>query len=297
MEKLVKKKSVVQDFYENKEKLESTHEGIILFLHLIMNNSNFKCVGLSEKDEIKDLEEIPKGWNKNKDAFVFKYKHVQSSLTFILKLIPLSSSLLIHAIASEDPSNSKVNMDVDINDYLGVGKTIEEKDTYYNKLDKLEEKFMKEMVEKLMPMSSSTSSTSTSSTSTNQYNNQPSTYDPLRIPSSNNNNRFIQPSFGSIGSSDLYPQFPSMPGSNNFFPNQGGNGGGSLVGPDSSLFQRRFRPGQRQNIPSNVPFGARFDPYGPTPNTNYPSPNPDHFRMPNFNDDDDDDSGDNPYFL
>ena len=293
MEKVTKRKSIVKDFLDEKSKLESTHEGIVLFLHLNMINCNFRTVGLSEKEENKELDKIPKDWNKNKDAYVFKYKHVQSSLTFVLKMIPLSSSLIIHAIATED-SKSKANIDININDFLGIGKNIEEKDSYYSNLDKLEKLFYNEIISKLIPMNSKEEKkeSQTQQQQQQQQQVQDDDYDPLRIPRRSN---FISPNFGNIGSNDLYPQFPSMPGSL-INPNQFGGGGGSLVGPDSNLFQRRYRPGMNQNIPSNVPIGARFDPYGPTPNTGYGEPNPNHQRMPTFNENDDD-QGDNPFFL
>eukprot|EP01080_Neovahlkampfia_damariscottae_P000355 gene355-6769_t len=293
MEKIAEKKTIVKEFLEDKEKIDSTHEGIVLFLHLNMINCNFRLVGLSEKEDIKELEKIPKDWNKNKDAYVFKYKHVQSSLTFILKMIPLSSSLIVHAIASED-SKSKANIDININDYLGIGKNIEEKDTYYSKLDTLEQVFKKEIILKLIPMNSKEEKKETQQETQQIYQDD---YNPLRISRNNQSNNFVSPNFGNVGSNDLYPQFPPMPGTSGFTinPNQGGFGG-SQVGPDSNLFQRRFRPGMNQNIPSNVPFGARFDPFGPTPNTNYGDPNPNHQRMPQFNEDDDD-QGENPFFL
>lgn len=83
-------------------KCKNGNEAISLVLHLIMLSQGFRCVGTSEKSIIKEGEVLPQGWNQSDDVYSFKYKHKQSSMTFVLKCLVLGNNLLVNGIALED---------------------------------------------------------------------------------------------------------------------------------------------------------------------------------------------------
>lgn len=256
-------KSAIQDFLKSKEKLNNTHEGLVLFIHFIMLGQGFRLVGLSEKDQLQDFKELPKEWNKSQDVYTLKYKHTQSSLTFLIKCVPISSNLIITSVALEDPK--PVGIELNCINYI-KGNDLNQLNDYFTDLNKLEELFINQIISKLLPTKEEEKKQEKKEIKERQ---EIDINDPLRIgPIRRPNNNFI-PSFGE---SDLYPTFP-LGG-----PRFGiGGGGGNLMGPNDLLNQRN-RP-NNGNRPNNVPQGARFDPFGPTGNISR-EPEPDHLQIP-----------------
>ncbi|KAL7752565.1 hypothetical protein RI367_002099 [Sorochytrium milnesiophthora] len=107
-----------------------------LVLHAAMLTAGFRLVALSESDSPLDAEvtaanaqDLPPAWNHSgsahgaaasssasRGAYAFKYKHTQSSLTFLLKTTVMSRTLMVHAMGIED--GKIATMDIRMEDYL-----------------------------------------------------------------------------------------------------------------------------------------------------------------------------------
>lgn len=293
MEKKVNDQSGIEAFLNVKEKFKNTHQGLVIFLHHVMLARGFRLVGLSEKGDPQDYQDVIRpDWNKSEESYTFKYKHSQSSLTYVIKLIPLSSNLIVSAACLEDPK--PILLEIACTEYV-VGDNIEKLEEYFKDLDKLEKLFIERVIDILLPTDSSKKKEEQKRDPLREEVRQPrqrheDDYDPLRIGPIRSPNQFRpnQP-FGNFGDSDLYPTFPGFGGDR-----------GSQMGPNDPMFFGRFKPGPNQRRPPNVPQGARFDPYGPGP-TNQGEPDPDHWEPPkqpkNPNRRFEDDDGDRDYFL
>jgi hypothetical protein len=272
------KKSALPDFYNIKEKPKNTHQGIVLFLHHVMLAQGFRLIGISEKeDPVEYKDGLPTEWNKSEESYTFKYKHSQSSLIYLIKMIPLSSNLIVSATCLEDPK--PILMELKCTDYVG-GESLDVLKEYFKDLEKLEKMFVEKVIQNLFYKKKDDSTQKVDDRQQQQERfdrrdfNERDLTDPLRIGPIRSPNQ-IFPTRGDFGDSDLYPSFPNVMG-----PRLGGGNRGNQMGPNDPMFQQRFRPGQMR-YPPNVPQGARFDPYGPTPNTNTQEPEPDHYQMPN----------------
>lgn len=84
--------------------LSTPQDGIAVLLHSVMTILSFRLVGLddSASDIQYEKNTLPETWTKNSpDSFSFRYRHDQSSLVFLLKIVKLSKRLVIHGIALE----------------------------------------------------------------------------------------------------------------------------------------------------------------------------------------------------
>jgi len=297
----------------------NAHAALAFVLHLLMIQRGFRLVGLSESDPIRELPPDanayipPENWNKNPDVYCFKYKHSQSSMTFILKCVPLGDRLLVHALAIED--KKPYSLEMDVNEYIDIDQLRKSESNLvdlYKRLDNIETFFRLNIMNRLVPFlnkegyeSERVASTTVPPTTT-PSNIQPQPPRPIRPDNEYNDPLRIGPprmprplpaeyNPYEIGRSDLYPDvgapyFRGGPASG--FP-------GGMVGPNHPIFGGGLgipRPGmgpRQPGIPPGVPSGARFDPYGP-PGTGrgVPGPNPDNIRSPHFDDEDE-----NPYFF
>ncbi|PWN52032.1 hypothetical protein IE53DRAFT_385578 [Violaceomyces palustris] len=105
--------------------LRSHQDAIPALIHAILTNLDFRLVGLKEDDRIQTVEEgeggsqgsggqstdqvplvrnlLPQDWNaKGPDFYSFRYKHDQSSLEFLIKVIAMGKRTLVNATALED---------------------------------------------------------------------------------------------------------------------------------------------------------------------------------------------------
>ena len=87
------------------KKLETPQDAVAVLLHAVMSVLGFRLVGLDDSSSDIQYEKnaLPLStWRKHApDSFSFRYKHDQSSLVFLLKIVKLSKRLVIHGIALE----------------------------------------------------------------------------------------------------------------------------------------------------------------------------------------------------
>jgi hypothetical protein len=253
-----------------------------------MLQEGFRCVGMGEHGSIQELEgddKIPKDWNKNQDVYTFRFKHYRSSMTFVIKFLPLGKQLLIHAQAKEE--GKTISMDLQTIDFvisdalnkLWSGDENIKLENLFKDLDKLESLFKINITRKLLPELNKEGyeesvPESTTTTTPQQVRRPPMPqqpfipapqppqpdFDPLRIgpprfPTIPNYGGFGD--FG-VGGNDLMPQInpPLYIGRGGF-----GGSGGNLIGPNHPGFGPTAP--NFGNLPQGVPPGARFDPYAP----------------------------------
>ncbi|KAG8704313.1 hypothetical protein FRC08_002294, partial [Ceratobasidium sp. 394] len=76
--------------------LASPQDALAVLLHAAMTALSFRLVAIDEAATAQEPAagttpgQLPEGWNsKGPDVYTFKYKHNQSSFTFLLKLVKL----------------------------------------------------------------------------------------------------------------------------------------------------------------------------------------------------------------
>lgn len=111
--------NVVDFLKEGKPNLRNPFDAVAICLHFAMKKMGFKCLGCGDSndpsrnvilfdassshfDYVEDNNLLPNGWNSSLDSYSFRYKHPQSSMTFLIKCITLGDKLLIHGLALED---------------------------------------------------------------------------------------------------------------------------------------------------------------------------------------------------
>ncbi|KAJ1569136.1 hypothetical protein HK096_004086 [Nowakowskiella sp. JEL0078] len=271
----------------------------VALLHSALLTLGFRCVGLGEDNSIAaaalinvcvdmagdqmieggSAQKLPDSWNVSNDVYAFRYRHTQSSFTFLVKTMKIASKLIITAMSIEE---GKVHqLEITLSDFVDPNNfptnavdttTIESLFSSDALTRELLYLFKVNIVQKLIPgLHKPGYEESTSISSTSSHQTQPQRYspyrDPLRDYSRPNREPLPHPEFGSpygnpysIGDADLDP-FAAAPGLPGRFPLMGG--GGMFVGPNHPMFGgvgRPFGPG----LPGpNHPFGARYDPIGP----------------------------------
>lgn len=108
--------------------LSSPQDGLAAFFHAALTRLDFRLVGLAEDDRLSDHpaaaegsapNSLPLDWNKNgPESYVLRYRHDQSSLTFLLKLLRMSSRVLVHASAVE--SNKTATWEIPLADFTST---------------------------------------------------------------------------------------------------------------------------------------------------------------------------------
>lgn len=86
------------------KKLESQQDGIAALLHTVMSSLGFRLIAIDDDVPGRTIPEniLPEGWNKNGPGhYTLRYKHDQSSLEFVVKVLKLGGRTLINAIALE----------------------------------------------------------------------------------------------------------------------------------------------------------------------------------------------------
>ncbi|CAG8514923.1 3636_t:CDS:2 [Ambispora leptoticha] len=287
--------------------LRSGLDALAVLFHSIMLAVDFRFVGLGEEGTLETqdttaIRPLPKEWNaKGPDSYAFRYKHTQSSLTFLVKGMRLSNKFLIHGMGIED--NKTFTMEIVTDHYTSPSffpyatQSLEPLINGFlsqSRLKDLITLYKINIIQNLLPNLNKPGYEESTPTSSAQAgprspNRQPEV-DPLRIRPSvpfhspyrmNDPSRFENPF--SVGRDDLDPLGsnpiigPPRFGSGYGLPPLGGpsRGGGMYVGPDHPIFDSRRFEGDR--IPPDgpsilprgaVPPGARFDqilPFGPGP--------------------------------
>ncbi|RHZ47861.1 hypothetical protein Glove_566g16 [Diversispora epigaea] len=289
--------------------LRSGQDALAALFHSIMLNLGFRLIGLDEDDTFGDninrdsegnILGLPENWNLHEpNSYSFRYKHPQSSFTFLVKCIRLANKFLIHGMGIED--NKTTTFELISDNYFSpsafpytVGKLHSEPlvNVYISKnlVKDLISLYKINIVQKLIP---NLNKPGYEETSSNRTINTPSGYrqphinDPLRVPQQRSRPPIFDDPYGgdeplninplSVGRDDLDPlgANPIMGIPRFDIPPFGGpnRGGGMFMGPDHPIFDRRGHSrdnndiyGGPRTLPRGaVPPGARFDPIGPFP--------------------------------
>ncbi|CAG8459462.1 16371_t:CDS:2 [Acaulospora morrowiae] len=286
--------------------LRSGQDALAAMFHTIMHSLGFRLVGLGERDEPGDninrdsegnIIGLPETWNLHgPQLYAFRYKHNQSSITFLIKCISLGNNFMVHAMGIEENEETSIkptSLELVTRDYTPVSafpyivnnQNSEQLVNIFiskNRIKDLVSLYKINIVQKLIPNLFKPGYEETSATTTSRYNDrypQHDTNDPLRIPL-RRPQHFQPPIFGdpyggdeplnynplSVGRNDLDPL-----GSNPILgpPRFGGGGiqpfggpsrgGGSIMGPDHPIFDPRVpdrNSGGIRGGPQFLPSGA-----------------------------------------
>lgn len=90
--------------------LRSPQDALAAMVHTIMTRLDFRLVGLSDEDRLDTSatsNQLPPNWSMHgPDSYAFRYKHDQSSLDYLIKVVKLGPRAMIHGIAMQ---GSKTN--------------------------------------------------------------------------------------------------------------------------------------------------------------------------------------------
>ncbi|RIA87375.1 PI31 proteasome regulator N-terminal-domain-containing protein [Glomus cerebriforme] len=282
--------------------LGSSHDALAALSHSIMQAVGFRLVGLDvdnniiQRDSEGNIVSLPKGWNvQGPNSYAFRYKHPQSSFTFLIKCMRMSNKFIIHGMGIEDSKTATLELITD--DYTSPSFFPFTAEKYNvepivhgfistNRIKDMINIYKINIVQRLIPGLNKPGyeETGTTYSSTRQQD------DPLRVPTRQPPRFppiFDEPYGGdepsgfnpfNIGRDDLDPlgsnpiYGPPRFGGSGGIPPLGGpsRGGGMFVGPDHPIFGQQQGPtrggiyGGPQPLPrGSVPPGARFDPIGP----------------------------------
>lgn len=298
--------------------LRSPSDALAALIHTILTRLDFRLTGLAEDDRLPSStttatesestptstssNKLPAEWNaKGPDHYSFRYKHHQSSLDYLVKIVKLGNKAVIHGIALQGSKTS--TLEIPLGDYLsssfwpypskegGGGGEQEPLVNGFIGSSRVKDfvfAFKTQVLQMLVPglrkegymeESSSNSGTGGSSSSTQPgRSQQPQPRAPFRGDEDDPSTpSYQQPPFRNpliIGDRDLDPLGgsplalpPRFGGGGNsapppLFPG-GDTGGGMFVGPNHPMFRNRFPPNNQGLPPGAVPPGARFDPIYP----------------------------------
>jgi len=279
--------------------IQSPQDAIALLSHTLFTRLSFRLTSLSEASSTS-IEQypnnvLPSSWNSSgPSSYAFRYAHEQSSLNFLVKIVPLGQRILIHATALESNRTESYEIEVDrftSRSYWPWNSQNPQNEPLVNglisstRISDFVFGFQVKIVQKLIPGlrkdgyeevtdtdqgSSSSSAATTSSSHRNRQ--QPPPVSPSR-PERDDYPDLQEPPFRNpliIGDRDLDPlggNFGPPPlfggARGRQFPG-GDDGGGMFVGPNHPIFRDRFPEGGRGGLGGGmVPPGARFDPVGP----------------------------------
>ncbi|KAK2466326.1 hypothetical protein APHAL10511_001968 [Amanita phalloides] len=271
----------------------SQNDAIAALVHAAMTTLSFRLVAADDSSPplLNSDNVLPSEWNRQGPGhYALRYKHDQSSLEFLVKVIGLGRRTLIDAIPLESDklatldvatadftSSSFFPCDVAVSDLPIVHGYISS-----NRIADFVSQFKLAIVQNIMPglrkdgyVEEVGASGNISSSSRNPPAARPQPVSPPTGPESPFGSRPVFPDNPrEIGRQDRepFPQNPFAPPS--LFPP--GSGDGMFVGPEHPIFgARRDRRdvfngqgpwgGDGYLPPLGAPPGARFDPVGPRP--------------------------------
>lgn len=86
------------------KRLSSVHDGIAALIHTIFSALAFRLIAIDDISSARTFQDniLPEDWNtKGLTDHTLRYKHEQSSLEFLVKVVRLGQRTLINAIALE----------------------------------------------------------------------------------------------------------------------------------------------------------------------------------------------------
>lgn len=96
--------AIPQRLPTNKKRLESPHDGIAVLIHTALVALGFRLIAVDETAPARTFVDnvLPDEWNQHGPShYTFRYKHEQSSLEFVVKVVKLGSRTMINSIALE----------------------------------------------------------------------------------------------------------------------------------------------------------------------------------------------------
>ncbi|KAI0254912.1 PI31 proteasome regulator N-terminal-domain-containing protein [Lactifluus subvellereus] len=110
--------SLLNRLPSNKKRLESQQDAIAALVHTAFNALSFRLIAVDDStpasSTLKDV--LPESWNAHGPGnYTLRYRHEQSSLEFIVKIVKLGSRTLVNAIAME--SDKTASLDISTNDF------------------------------------------------------------------------------------------------------------------------------------------------------------------------------------
>lgn len=88
----------------SKQTLSSPQDGITALIHTIMTALAFRLIATDETSSGGTIDNnvLPENWNKDGPGhYTLRYRHEQSSLEFVVKILKLGGRTIINAIATE----------------------------------------------------------------------------------------------------------------------------------------------------------------------------------------------------
>jgi len=286
----------------NKKRLESQQDAIAALIHSAFHALSFRLIAVDDSSPASTtaIDTLPEAWNTDGPGnYTLRYRHEQSSLEFIVKVVKLSSRTLINAIAVG--SDKTASLDISTNDFTSPSFFPFDAQAYSppplihgyissNRVADFISQLKLRIIQNIMPGLhkegySEGSDPRQSPSSPRRDSARPQPFSPPYAPE----RPFGEPSHIpsrnplEIGRRDLDPlgvdplaSFSPPP----LFP--GGSGGdGMFVGPNHPMFGGRGRGAFPPNRgpwggdgylpPMGAPPGARFDPVGPGPFGPFPS--------------------------
>ncbi|KAJ1309054.1 hypothetical protein OPQ81_004733 [Rhizoctonia solani] len=291
---------------QSSKTLSSPQDALAVLLHSAMTALGFRLVAIDEDAPASEPEAgatpglLPEGWNrKGPDVYTFKYKHEQSSFTFLLKLVRMSGKMIVHGIAVEDDKTKTFEITTQDftsasyfpHDAQSTDRPLVHGYISSSRVTDLISLFKVTIIQPLLPglrkegyqESESATASASSSQPARAPPRNPSPPPPLDRPFAH---PYADPSRRNpleIGRSDLDPfgglhnPFAPPP----LFSPPGTGGDGMFVGPNHPMFRDPLGQGMgvggrgRGGVgpwggdgylpPMGAPPGARFDPIGPDP--------------------------------
>lgn len=87
---------------QNRKKLESPQDAIAALVHTAFDALSFRLVAVDDSTPASSTLEgvLPDSWNSHgPGSYTLRYRHEQSSLEFVVKVVKLGSRTLINGIA------------------------------------------------------------------------------------------------------------------------------------------------------------------------------------------------------
>ncbi|KAL1917849.1 uncharacterized protein VTP21DRAFT_3683 [Calcarisporiella thermophila] len=99
--------------------LRNPQDAITGLIHAVFTALGFRLIGLGEDGRIEqnegEVQNLPVGWNTE---HALRYKHTQSSLTFLVKTIKMGDKVVVHGTSLED---SKIaTLEIKYSDFLST---------------------------------------------------------------------------------------------------------------------------------------------------------------------------------
>lgn len=89
---------------ESNKRIASPHDGLAALVHTIFTTLGFRLIAIDDTSSARTFQDnvMPEDWNtKGQTDYVLRYKHEQSSLEYLVKVVKLGQRTLINAIALE----------------------------------------------------------------------------------------------------------------------------------------------------------------------------------------------------